>query len=397
MTLAPRIVLLVVLPVGCSPKGGAEEHHGERAAEEHGAEGKGEHGEGLVRLTAEQLATAKIATGKVEKRTNAGVIQATAQIEPAAERHARVGTRIAGRIVTLKKGLGEPVHKGDGLVTVDSPELGQAKADYLGAVAGASVARETADREKALYEKKISSEKDWREAEATAVKAQAAREAAEARLHALGIEGMPQKVHGHYSSTLTISSPIDGLVVERNATQGQMVEPSDTLFVIMDLREVWIVLDVYERDLAQVKVGQTVRVKVAAYAGKEFTGSIQNVGAIIEPKTRAVKVRVVLDNVAGELKPGMFATVEIEGTTGEAHTGLYAPSGAIQRDGKDSIVFVPKDAQSFEVREVKVGRTIGDWVEIDEGLSEGETLVTNGAFLLKAELKKEQLGEGDSH
>jgi RND family efflux transporter MFP subunit len=192
-------------------------------------------------------------------------------------------------------------------------------------------------------------------------------------------------------------APIDGVIVERPVTLGQMVEPADTLFVIMDLREVWIQVDVYERDLRQVSAGQKVRVRVAAYPDRQFDGVVQNIGAIVEPKTRAVKVRVVLPNAAGELKPGMFATVTVEGTMGEKHEHLFAPAAAIQRDGERSIVFVPRGDHEFEAREVELGHVVGEWAEVEEGLVEGDVVVTTGSFLLKSELKKEALGGGHEH
>jgi cobalt-zinc-cadmium efflux system membrane fusion protein len=153
--------------------GGSGRKPGEGHAEE--PESHEEHREGIVELTPEQVATAKIAIAKVEKRAEAGLLEANAQIEAAADRQARVGTRIAGRVTTIKAGPGDSVKKGTVLAVIDSPDLGRAKADYLAALAAANVARETADREKALFEKKISSEKDWREAEAAAVRARAER------------------------------------------------------------------------------------------------------------------------------------------------------------------------------------------------------------------------------
>jgi cobalt-zinc-cadmium efflux system membrane fusion protein len=146
-----------------------------------------------------------------------------------------------------------------------------------------------------------------------------------------------------------------------------------------------------------VQVGQAARVQVGAYPDREFRGTVANIGAIVEPKTRAVKVRVVLANRVGELKPGMFATVTIEGTTGEARDRLLAPAAAIQRDGGRTMVFVPRGEGRFEARTVEVIRELGPWVEIDEGVTDGEAVVTSGAFLLKSELKKSALGGGHSH
>ena len=232
---------------------GEKGEHAEGEKGEHGEGEEGEHAEGVVELTPEQLASARLAFGVVEQRSAAGLLRATAQIEAAGQRQARLGPRVAGRVAAVKVSLGQEVKKGAVLAVVDSPELGRATADYLAAIAQAKVARETANREKTLYDKKISSEKDWREAEAAAVSRRAEKEAAEGRLHALGVSdrSLPTRVDGHYSSRVSITSPLEGIVVESTATLGQMVESTDSLFTVMDLQEVWVVMDVYERDLAE--------------------------------------------------------------------------------------------------------------------------------------------------
>ncbi len=384
------LVLAVVAPA-CGTSSDSSAAESAPAGEKGGHE---EHGEGVIELTAEQLAAARIQVAKVEKRSQVGLLQTSAQLEAAADRQARVGPRVAGRVSSLSAALGATVKKGALLAVIDSPDLGRAKADFLAAAAGAKVTRESADREKALYDKRISSERDWREAEAAAVKARAEKEAAENRLHALGVgdASLPSRVEGHYSSRISLTSPIDGVVVERSATLGQMVEPSDTLFTVMDLREVWVLMDVYERDLTQVRVGQKVQATVAAYPDRTYAGVVDNIGAVVEPKTRAVKVRIVLPNPDGTLKPGMFATVTVEGTSGVARQYLVVPDKAIQRDGERTIVFIQRAERVFAPREVEVEHTSGGQAAIGKGLSEGEAVVTEGSFVLKSELKRDELG-----
>lgn len=391
------ILLGGALIAGCGSRqersGSARGSGGERV--ENGKEEHERHEEGIVELTPEQRATAKVATATVEKRSQAGLLEATAQIEPAADRVARVGTRVAGRITALKAGAGDVVGKGATLAIVESADLGRVKADYYAALALAKVAEETAERERALYEKQISSQRDWREAEAAATRARAEKEASESRLHALGISDAElAQIDGESTRdpSMPITTPIGGVVVERSVTLGQTVVPSDTLFVVMDLRQVWILIDVYDEDLRQVRVGQRVEARVAAYPDKAFTGRIENIGAVVEPRTRTVKVRVAVPNPTGELKPGMFATVKLTGTTGRGRERLYVPTAAVQRDGDESIVFVPRGERAFERREVRVGTPAGDWIGIEEGLAEGERVVTTGSFILKSELKKGELG-----
>ncbi len=349
----------------------------------------------VLELTPEQTKVAGIATALVEERAAGVPIQATATIEPVADRQARVGSRVQGRITALRAKVGDRVRAGQALAILDSPDLGRARADYLAALAGANLARETANREKALFERNISAEREWREAEAQAVKARADKEAAENRLHGLGVtdaELPDMRVDRHLGSTMALTSPIDGLVVEAGATLGQMVEPKDTLFTVMDLRTVWLQVDVYEQDLAEVRPGQRAAVVLKAAPGETFSGYVENVGALVDPRTRTVKVRVALENARGVLRPGMFATATIEGTTGERRRGLYVPTAAVQRLGRDRVVFVPKSEGRYEARAVEVSRDAAGWAEVTRGLSAGERIVTAGSFALKSELKKDELG-----
>jgi cobalt-zinc-cadmium efflux system membrane fusion protein len=359
-----------------------------------------DHAPGIIELTPEQAAAAKIAVAPVERRALAAAIEATAEIQPTGDGVARVGARVAGRVTGFKAAVGDRVTRGQVLVVVDSPELGRAKADFLGALALAKVTRDSADRERALFEKQISSERDWRQAEAEAIKARAEKEAAENRLHTLGMsdaELARLRADAHYSSTTTAVSPIDGVVVERPVTLGQMVDPTTTLFTIMDLAQVWVLVDVYERDLAQVQLGQTAVARVTSYPERSFTGTVTHIGAVVEPRTRTIRVRVALPNEGGALKPGMFARVTLAGTSGEPRAGLFLPGAAVQRSGDESLVFVQRGPNRFEKRDVELGRTSGELVEIVDGIAEGDAVVIGGSFLLKSELHKERLGGGHSH
>lgn len=348
-------------------------------------------------LTPEQVASAGIAWGRVESQASGGGIEATAEIVAAPDRVARVGTRVSGRLTELRAGVGDRVGRGQVLGIVDSPELGRAKADYLGALASAHVAAETAERERELFERQISSEREWRQADAEAIRARAERDAAENRLHALGLEDAELEAlqtEAHYSSTIALTAPLGGEVVGREASLGQNVEPADVVFTLMDLREVWLLVDVYEKDLREVAVGQGAEVAVAAYPGERFRGTVANVGAILEAQSRAVKVRVVLPNADGRLKPGMFATVRLAGaSSGESATGLYVPEGAVQRDGGVPIVFLPAGPGRFRHVRIRTGRERPGWVEVLSGVAAGDSVVTAGAFLLKSELRKSELGE----
>jgi len=352
-----------------------------------------------LHLTKEQIATAKITTAPAQRRTESAAIGATGEIEPPEDGIARIGPRVPGRVVKLLKGIGAPVKRGELLAMIDSPDLGRAKADYIATSAIAQVNKEAAARERALFEKKISSEKDWRQAEADSTKARAEQDAAEVRLHTLGITDaqLARLDPGeHLAASFSVTSPIDGVVVERSVTLGQLAQPQETMFVVMDLRNVWVLADVYEHDLGQVAVGQKVVAHVPAWKDRTFEGTVATIGSVIERKSRAVKIRVVLPNPDGALKPGMFATVEIAGTSGGTpRSGIYVPAGAVQRDGTHTLVFVSKGPGAYEPRRVELGQVGREWVEIQRGVSEGEQVAVSGSFALKSELKKDELGEED--
>ncbi len=403
-----RIAIVLALVVACGKKEpdaghveGKDEHGQAAGKDEHGE--KEEHGdepeEGVVRLTKEQVATAKITTAIAATRAVSSEIQATAEIVPPDDGIARVGSKISGRITRLPVPVGAMVKVGQLIAVVDSPELGTAKADYLVAAAQSRLTRETADREKILFEKKISAEQDYRVAEAEATKARASKEAAEARLHTLGFSDAQLQrftAEQHSSSSIMVTTPIAGVVVERPVSLGQVIQPEDTVGVIMDLRSVWMQVDAYERDLAQLAIGQKVTARVPAWPEREFTGDIQSIGAVVDRKSRTVKVRVVIPNPDGALKPGMFAKVNLAGSKGEARQGLFVPSAAVQRDGDKFIVFVPLGETEFQLREVETGVGADGWIQITRGVAAGEKVVATGAFQLKSEARRESFG-GHEH
>ena len=351
-----------------------------------------------ITLTPEQIANAGIAYGAVEERAAGGLLEATAEIEPAPNRFAQVGARVPGRITTLTVAEGDRVASGQVLATLDSPELGQATGDYLAALTSAGVAREIADREKVLFERKISSEREWRLAEAEAVRARATKEAAENRLHALGItdrELEQLRVEGHFASEVSLRSPMSGVVATRTAAVGKIVQAGEGLFEIVDLREVAIAIDVYEQSLTRVHSGQRVEVQTMSTGPKTFSGRVTSVGAVVERNTRTVKVRMILPNPEGVLRPGMFATVRVMGAGADQQSGtaLYVPSAAVQRDGTATIVFVSIGPREFERREVELGPESGGFTLVRRGVARGEKVVTTGSLALKSEFRKGTLGE----
>jgi membrane fusion protein, heavy metal efflux system len=180
------------------------------------------------------------------------------------------------------------------------------------------------------------------------------------------------------------------VVVEKTVTQGEMVSPDKVLFIVSDLSSLWVVIDVYEKDLSRLKTRMDVKLLVAAYPATAFKGRISYVGDVVDEKTRTVKARVTIDNRDGFLKPGMFATVSINSVKNSGDEKVIAvPEEAVFLDGSERYVFVHEGDGRFAVRRISVGSASGPKIEIREGLKEGDEVVTKGVFTLKSELKKE--------
>lgn len=187
---------------------------------------------------------------------------------------------------------------------------------------------------------------------------------------------------GAVRKTLTLRSPVSGHVLEKNVLVGQKIMAGDALYRVADLRAVWVEGEVYEQDLASVRVGQTVRAEFQALPGERRTGRISYVYPTLNPETRTVRVRVVLPNRDLRLKPGMYATIRI---TGGARVALTVPRSAVLSTGERSIVFVRNASGSLGPREVSLGASYEDRIEILRGVSAGETVVASATFLVDAE------------
>lgn len=190
---------------------------------------------------------------------------------------------------------------------------------------------------------------------------------------------------------LEIKAPIDGVVIERKSTVGELVDKVSTIYTISDPTDLWVIAEVKERDCAAVKAGQEASFKVLAYPGEEFHGKVVRLGNQIEADSRTLEVRIETNNADGRLKAGMFADVEI--TTTILNDVLVIPATALQSDGDKQVVFVALGGNQFEKRPVALGMEQRGWAQVLDGLKAGEEIVTEGSFILKSELLKGELGE----
>ena len=199
---------------------------------------------------------------------------------------------------------------------------------------------------------------------------------------------------------MPVRSPVSGRVVEKHVTVGEMVTPERNMFTIADLGHVWIWIDVYEQNLRNVHLEDDVAVAADAYPDELFGGKVSYLSDQVDADTRTVRARIDVENPEHKLRPGMFVRVTLSDPhikSSDLEPSLVVPTGAVQRDGDEFIVFVSLGDNRFERREVEVGRTTGGFAEIRSGLDSANIVVVEGAFLLKSEASKEQMGAGHEH
>lgn len=371
----------------------------EAERDEHGHEA---HEEGVVEFSAEAAAQAKIQVTPVVKQAVPFVLRTTARVDFDERRLAHVSPRISGRVARVDSELGDEATAGQVLAALDSIELGEAKADYMGARAQESLARKTNQREQRLLKEKITSEQAALEARAGHEKALAHLRSAEEKLRLLGLT-KPEITTVRYgdpqAATYQLRSPIDGRIVDKHLVMGELVTPADKVFTVADLSHLWIWIDVYERDLARVHPEDTAVVTTETWPGRTFVGHVAYISDSVDPTTRAARARIDIANAERMLKPGMFAEVVLTDPHGldEARQGLAVPPSAVLRDGDRFVAFVKEGERRYERRSLRIGAKTPDFIEILGGLSEGDQVVIDGAFLLKSEVAKEELGGGHSH
>lgn len=403
-SLFPILALLLFLGAcGSRPEADHADHGKEDATQEQGDEHDGEDGhvEGLVELSPEKLAVIEIGVAEAQLRPLNPQLETTGEVGYEQDRLAHVSPRIPGRVVRVPASLGDEVGAGHTLAVIDSVELGEAKARFLAARSRESVTRESYDRELALYEDRISSQKEMLDAKAEFLQAEAERESAQEtlRLYGLAAEQIRSLRPGEPgSSTLPVRAPISGRVVEKHVTVGELVTPAESLFTIADLDRVWIWIDVFERDLAKVHEGDDVEVRVDSFPDRAFAGEVTYLSSEVALETRTVRARIDVVNAERILRPGMFAKVRLSDPhASRGRESLVVPAAAMVRSGAEEIVFRSAGEGRFHAQPVKTGRREGEWVEVLSGLSPGDEVVTEGSFFLKSELAREELGGGHEH
>jgi membrane fusion protein, heavy metal efflux system len=429
---AAPLVLLLLLPAACGERDRSESKvHAEGEAKasheghDHDSHGHGEESQGdddhhdhahgehedEVKLTSLAVRANDIQVRAAKSEVLKGTLVVPARVSVNAERVAHVGTAVSGRVTGLNTRVGAAVKSGEPLLVIDSPDLGRVQAEYLqkriaasSAATTASLAQSSYERAKKLFDERQGTslnEVQKREAEFKAAQAEAAtaKQSAIAALNELLFLGMtPEEVKefetsGKLNPRAALRSPIDGQVTELHATLGERVTPeTESILTVSDLKTLWVLADVPESRLREVTKGAKATVTVAAHPEREFEGTLALVSSELDPATRTVRVRIVVDNREELLLPGMFASTEISVSPveGSEEPVISVVEEAVQTVEGEQAVFVPVPGEenTFAKRQVATGKPIGGKVPIFAGLKEGEKYVSRGSFILKAELGK---------
>lgn len=361
VSLFALIILLLSLPVSCSKKEAGEKETSPANSD-------------MLTLKEESLKLINLKTEKVSLKSIPVEFSASGVIGFNEKRLVHITSRVSGWVDKVSVFVGDKVQAGDTLVSIHSPEFLSVQGEFIQAEERLKTIPQTDSIEyhtaMALYQ------------------------SAKAKLSLLGAtENEIQLLEDTHqpNSRLIIKSPFNGTVIESNVISGNVVEKGTNLFRVSDLSSLWVTANVYEKDIKAVQRGQKVQIKISSVPNKTFSGTVEAINDILDETTRTFKVRILVDNRSGELKPEMFCECFFKGEVKEMR--LAIPTSAVQNIKGEQIVFVPHDTNSFEKRVVKTGLELSNYVEILEGLKVGDEIVTEGSFVLKSELLKAEFGE----
>jgi cobalt-zinc-cadmium efflux system membrane fusion protein len=312
-------------------------------------------------------------TAKAETRSLPTLVTANGTVSPDVNRTIHVTSLGAGRVVDLRVRLGDNVKKGQTLLIISSPDLSAAFSDYQKAKADEVLSRKALDRAQLLYDRGAIAAKDLETAQDTEDKAKVDVQNAEHHVQILGADP------AHPSPLIDLRAPVAGTIVEQNVAGYEGVKSLDNtpnLFTIADLGQVWVVCDVFENDLGEVHLGDSAEIRLNAFQDRLFKGTVADISRVLDPNTRSAKVRIVLGNADGALRPGMYAVAAFRSR--KLINRVIVPSTAIMRLHDKDWVFRKEGDKRFRKVAVQADGLAPDGMqEIREGVKPGDELVTN--------------------
>jgi cobalt-zinc-cadmium efflux system membrane fusion protein len=338
-----------------------------------------------------------IETAIATRRIMSDALNAMGKVLANQYRKAIVSYPFPARVYQIYARIGEYVKKGQRLIVLQSEEVGEATSAFYKASADFELARVNLDREQQLFEKGVGAKKNYLSTEAELKVAETNLDAAEKRLHVLGFseEEVTQIAQTHQINPLiSLYAPIEGKIISSNMVLGNMIDESTEIMTIMDPSLLWVDAEIYEKDIAKIKIGQEVAVTVPAYQEEVFKGKVTYISDLLNESTRTITVRTEVYNKGSRLKPGMFANLEL--SINNAISALAIPTSAVLDDQGKKIAFV-KINGAYYPRIIQTDSKDDDFIAITSGIEEGEVVVTAGNFELKSKLYEEILKSAGVH
>lgn len=345
----------------------------------------------VVPLTKDAVERAGIVVTSVTSQVATGELRLPGVVEPNAYRQVSVTPLVGGRLIRVSAQLGDRVRRGASLAHVYSPELAEARTKYVSTHAMLEAHDRELQRTQKLVEIGAASRQELERIHAEHAAQTAEVESARSRLQLLGAvesESEGVSLDQDVSATISVPAPIEGVITERLANVGLNVDPSTKLFTVVDLSTVWVIADLYEKDFQRVRQGARATITTTAYPDLVVEGQIRYIDPQVSAETRTAKLRAEVPNARGDLRLGMYADVVIA-TAGTASV-VTIPRGAVQTVGSHQVVYLPHPSEpsKFIERQVQLGQSAGELVEVVSGLKLGDAVVSEGSFVVRAEAER---------
>jgi len=344
--------------------------HGQASAQAHQEE------EGKVHLSDTQIEAAGIQLAAAAPAAMSSAISFPGEIRFDEDHTAHVVPRVPGVVESVQANLGQAVKRGQVLAVIASQQISDLRSEQLAAQRRLELARLTFERERQLWQERISAEQDYLQARQALQEAEIAMANARQKVAAVGPAGSGNRYE--------LRAPFDAVVVEKHLTVGEVVDETSNAFTLSDLSRVWATFAVAPRDLAKVTTGRSVIVS-APDLGAQVEGQINYVGSLLGEQNRAATARATLANPDGAWRPGLFVSIAV--STERVNAAVVVPQSALQSWEEQTVVFA-RTAEGFEARPVQIGRRDAGQVEITAGLDAGTQVAAAGSFVLKSELGK---------
>ena len=334
----------------------------------------------LFTIPQEQMAHVQVLT--VQPTTLPRSLRLTGAVAYNSFRTTPVITQVSGPVSRVVVVPGQKVHQGEPMLYVASPDYSQLRTNYLKAKEAYALAQKAYARARDLYEHKAIAEQNLEQAQSAEVQASGDLASSQAALKVMGITDPDELVKGPPSFEVPVRAPISGEVVEQDVSAGQLIQPGTTqCFMISDIGSVWVLVNIYQKDLPYVRVGDTVAIRTDTYP-EAFHGRISYVAASLDPNTRTLQARIETNNPGEKLKKDMYVVATVN--AGTIPDAIALPDAAVLRDSENQpFVYVAAASNQFGRRSVTLGESLNGQTQIISGLKAGDQVIGNGSLFLQ--------------